>query len=342
MELWRAVVGGLLVLAALPATTNYKLNSFGFGSGGTAGSSTSNYRVEAITGETSGTTPSTSNYAGKPGFIQTQQANVPVAPTITNPSSYYDKLHLVINPSNNPTDATFAISISDDNFATDTRYIKNDDTVESALTVADYQTYTAWGGAGGFNIIGLAANTTYTVKVKATQGRFTESAYGPTASAATVGQQITFSLSTNSEAMGNLLPATVTNSPTNVTTNLATNGDNGGTVYIAGKNTGLKSATTGFTIASATADLAAAATGFGVQGVSTTQSSGGPLTTAPPYNGSAQNVGITNTVLQTIFQTTAPIVGGQGVFVIKAKAASTTPAASDYLETLTIVAAAIF
>ena len=342
MNFNRAFISGLLILAALPGTTNYKLNSFGFGSGGPSGSSTSNYRVEGITGETNGQVTSTATYKDKPGFIQTQQANVPIAPTLTNPSSYYDKLKLVINPSANPTDATFAIAISADNFVSDTRFIKNDHTVEVALTTADYQTYSTWGSAGGFNIIGLAPNTTYTVKAKATQGRFTESAYGPTASAATVGQQITFSLSTNSEAMGNLLPATVTNSPTNVAANIATNADSGGNVYINGLNTGLRSATASFTIASATADLAAAPSGFGVQAASVTQSSGGPLSSVSPYNGSAQNVGITDTVLRTIFQTSAPIVGGQGTFTIMAKAASTTPAASDYLETLTVIAAAVF
>src|SRR3954470_5875384 len=83
-------------LAALPSTTNYQLNSYGFGSGGTANSGTSNYSLEGITGEVSGQTANTSNYQTKPGFNETQQANVPKV-TLTNPSNYYDKLKFVID-----------------------------------------------------------------------------------------------------------------------------------------------------------------------------------------------------------------------------------------------------
>jgi hypothetical protein len=97
-------------VAALPATSNYQLNSYGFGSGGTANSSTSNYSLEGITGEVSGQTAGTSNYSTKPGFVETQQANVPKV-TITNPSNYYDKLKFVIDEQNNPSDAKYALQI---------------------------------------------------------------------------------------------------------------------------------------------------------------------------------------------------------------------------------------
>jgi hypothetical protein len=73
--------------ASAPATGNYQLNSFGFGSGGTSNSTTPNYSLEGITGEVSGQTATTSTYALKPGFNETQQANVPQV-TLSNPSNY--------------------------------------------------------------------------------------------------------------------------------------------------------------------------------------------------------------------------------------------------------------
>lgn len=330
------------LFATQPATTNYKLNSYGFGSGSTPGSSTSTYRIEGSTGELSGNRSTTATYKIKPGFIQTQQAHVPVAPTLTNPSNYYDKLKLVINQSGNPTDALYAISISADNFVADTRFVKSDHTVGATLAITDYQTYASWGGGSGFNIIGLNATTTYTVKVKATQGRFSESEYGPTAQASTVGQKLSFSVSPNAEALGNLLPGSVVTSPSNVTANIDSNANAGVNVYITGLNAGLLSPRTSSTIATATADLASASTGFGAQGVSATQSSGGPLSIVSPYNVVGQNVGLTDAVLRNIFHATNPITSGQGVFNIKAKSSSLTPASDDYAETLTVIGAAIF
>ena len=332
----------LVVLFAAPGTTNYKLNSFGFGSGGTAGSSTATYRMEGIVGDIiSGNRISTATYKLKPEFIQTQQANVPPAPSISNPANYYDKLRIIINTGGNPSDALFAVSISSDNFSSDIRYVKADNSVGSSLAVADYRTYASWGSGTGINIIGLNASTTYTVRVKATQGRFTESEYGPTAQAATVGEQLSFGLSTNTIALGNLLPATVTTS-SSVTASIDTNANAGGNIYISGQNGGLQSSSASSSIATATADLSIASTGFGVQSVSSTQSSGGPLNRVSPYNGSGQNVGLTDTVLREIFHATAPVTGGQGVFTVKAKASSTTPAGADYVETLRVVGAAIF
>lgn len=333
---------GALILAAMPASSNYQLNNYSFGSGGVGNASSSNYRLNGVSGEVSGQNASSTNYSVKSGNNNVQQAHVPTAPTFTNPANYYNKLKLVIATANNASDAVYAISISSDNFATDTRFVKSDNTVGNTLTLADYQTYTAWGGASGFNIIGLQPSTTYTVKVKAMQGAFTETQYGPTAQAATVGPQISFSVSPTTEALGNLTAATVITSPSNVTATLSTNAEGGGNIYISGQNGGLNSPKTGTTITSATADLSLASTGFGVQSASATQTSGGPLSAQSPYNSSAQTVGLVDSTLRIIYQTLAPITNGQGSFSIKAKASSNTPAAADYAEVLTVVAAAIF
>ncbi|HET7827563.1 MAG TPA: hypothetical protein VFK97_01725, partial [Candidatus Saccharimonadales bacterium] len=137
----------LLFLAALPSTTNYSLQSYGFGSGGSASSSTTNYGLSGITGDISGQTAATSTYNEKPGFSQTQQANVPKI-TLTNPSSYYDKLHFVIDQQNNPTDALYALQVCvgadwTPNCGGTTLYVQTDNTLGSTLVTADYQTYSA-------------------------------------------------------------------------------------------------------------------------------------------------------------------------------------------------------
>jgi hypothetical protein len=65
---------GLLLFAVLPQTGNYKLQSYGFGSGGTAGSKTATYSLEGISGEASGQisrTATNSSNAGT-GYITDQ------------------------------------------------------------------------------------------------------------------------------------------------------------------------------------------------------------------------------------------------------------------------------
>lgn len=341
--------------ASLPSTSNYQLNSYGFGSGGTANSSTTNYALEGITGEASGKSASTSNYQLKPGFNETQQSNVPKV-TLSNPSSYYDKLKFVIDQQNNPTDALYALQVKVNDATCDftsgtIRYVKSDDTLGSTLDLTNYQTYTAWGGGSGANIIGLASNTTYCIRAKATQGEFTESAYGPSSSAATVGQQLSFCLYSNANcaaggntvAFSGLLPATVTNAPNNIGVDFATNADAGGNVYIYSLNGGLKSVSAGnYILASATADLSSVSEGFGGQIASVSQSSGGPFSKVSPFNGSSNNVGLINSSIATIFTSAAPLTGGTGAVQLKVRPSNTTPSATDYAETITFVAAASF
>lgn len=129
-------LGGLLVFATLPSTSNYQLNSYGFGSGGTANASTSTYALEGNAGGLGGNTGSTSTYQLKPGFVETQQAHVPKIASFDNGSGvYYNKLHFVIDTQGNPTDALYALSISTDNFGSNIRYVKSDLTVGTTLTL---------------------------------------------------------------------------------------------------------------------------------------------------------------------------------------------------------------
>jgi hypothetical protein len=347
----KSVFAGFAFLFVFPASTNYRLDGYGFGGGGEENMTSTNYAIDGITGEQSEDQLQGTNYDLGPGLLLVQQANVPPAPTFTNPSNYYNKLKIVISTGNNPTDTKFAIAISDDNWST-TRYIQNDNTVGATLGSEDRQTYAAWGGVSGFDAIGLASNTTYKVKVKAMQGKFTETGYGPESSAATVNPQLSFDIDvaatdtdTNPPFMISFdsLPAgTVTDSPVRVWVDFSTNGASGGRVYVSGANGGLSSVRAGATIASVTGDLSVLSSGYGAQGVLATQGSGGPFSIVSPYDASAAGVGAVSQALQEIFSSGAPVSTGRGAFLLKAKSSSVTPAAVDYSDILTVVASASF
>lgn len=338
-------------LFVFPASTNYRLDGYGFGGGGEENMTSTNYSIDGITGEQSEEQLQGTAYDLGAGLVFTQQANVPPAPTFTNPSNYYNKLHVVLATGSNPTDTKFAIAISDDNWVT-TKYIQNDNTVGATLGSEDRQSYSAWGGGSGFDVIGLAAGTAYKVKVKAMQGKFTETGYGPEASAATVNPQLSFDIdvaATDTDtnppfavAFGSLVANTVTDSPEKIWVDFSTNGASGGRVYVSGSNGGLSSARAAALIATTTGDLSAIASGYGAQGQSVTEGSGGPFSIVAPYDGVASTVGTVDTAIREVFSTTAPIVSGRASFLLKAKSSAVTPAAGDYADTLTVIASASF
>ncbi len=348
---WSWALAGLLV-ASLPASGSYHLNSYGFGSGGTANSASSggSYRLNGLAGDTASGTESSTNYSVRAGETHTKEANVPTV-AIVNSASWYNKLLLTIGPQNNPSDAKFAVAISTDNFAT-TQYVKSDLTIGSSLSFSDYQTYAAWGGGAGVFVRGLSRSTVYTVKAKAYTGKFTESPYGPTASATTSDPQLSFDIDVSATDVstnppyaidfGNLLPGSVVDSPQRVWVSLDTNGESGGKVYLSSQNAGLHSTTSAYTIGALTGDLSAQAEGFGVQAASATQSAGGPLVTSSPYNGASQNVGLVDQTIRDLFTAAAPITAGRGSFILKAKSKPLTPSSSDYTEILTAIASASF
>lgn len=339
---WLSV--GLILFAALPATTNYSLNSYGFGSGSTANSTTSNYALEGNSGEISGQTAATATYSLKPAFIQTQQANVPKISAFDNGGgTYYNKLHFTIDAQGNPTDALYLLQISTtSNFSSGNSYVQNDLTLNSTLVLSDYQTNATW-VASGAKIVGLLPNTAYYLRVKATQGKFTESDYGPISGpVSTVSPQLSFSISTNSENLGSLLANSVISAPSTVDVTFVTNAASGGDVYINGLNTGLHSAAVSSTIPSTSNDLSSIGHGFGAQ-VTTTGASSGTFSSVSPYAFvNSTTVGLTDTTIRKIMTASGPIVGGTGSVLLKAKSASTDPPATDYTETLTMLASASF
>ena len=134
----------------------------------------------------------------------------------------------------------------------------------------------------------------------------------------------------------------VNNSPQKIWVNFDTNGQFGGNVYLYGMNGGLRSAAVANTIAAVTGDLAALGQGFGAQSSSATQASGGPITPYSPYNGSSDIVGVIDPNIRPVYTSSAPITAGRTSIILKAKVTATTPSASDYTETITVVGASSF
>lgn len=333
---------GNLVFAGSPQSTNFTLTNFEFGAGGTASSSSTTYSLFGNIGETSNASPSSQNYRLGSGLVYTMIASVPAAPTFTNPSNYYNKLLISIKPIINPSDFRYAVAISKDNFVTDTEYIQPDNTIATNFSILNFRTFTNWGGASGTTIIGLLPNTTYTVKVKARQGFYTESPWGSTTQAATINPTMSFSLSSNNISLGSMTPGSIATSGT-ITTTVTTNGTGGTAVYIYDKNAGLLSSSTGYTINAVSNNLGSTTEGYGVQGQSVTQTSGGPMEILSPYNSSGNTVGLINTTEQNIFDSSGQAVtSGQGTFQLQAKPSTTAKAATDYTDTITVIATGLF
>ncbi|TXH00760.1 MAG: hypothetical protein E6P95_03110 [Candidatus Moraniibacteriota bacterium] len=326
---------------------------YGFGAGGTATSSSSNYSLFGILGQVDQGSPSSSNYFIGAGLEYTLQASAPAAPTFVNPSNWYNKLKITINRGgNDPADTEYAIRIASGSGSF--QYIQNDNTVGNDLGNEDWQSYSSWGGSSGTNLIGLFPGTLYTVQVAARQGQFfTQFMWSPTSSASTVNSSLSFDIDISSVdtetaapytlAIGNLSAGSVTTSTNKIWVDFSTNANNGGFLSISGTNNGLQSTTVSHTITSATADLTAQPTGYGARSNTVSQSSGGPMEALTPYDGTSNNVGALSSSKQYIYDSSqAPVTGGRVSFELKAKASNTTPSANDYTDILTILATGSF
>lgn len=214
-----------------PSNSTYEIKQYGFGTGGSEGTSNGSVSINAIVGEDGGTNGNNGTQSLGDGLIFTQQTHVPPPPTVTNPSSYYDRLKFVINTGNNPTDTTYAVAISPDNFVT-TYYVQNDNTLGTTLGNEDRQLYSTWGGTNGTIVSGLNQDTTYYLKVKAMQGAYTESQYSQNGSATTSVPSLTFQVSSDSISFDNLNSGNShTDNTKSTTLTTSTNAYNGYIVY---------------------------------------------------------------------------------------------------------------
>lgn len=204
------IFGGLFVLSTLvadaqmPASTNYELQSYSFGAGGTASSSSESFGLFGIAGEIATASQSSDNFTAQSGLTYLIPTNIPTL-TLTNTGSNYDRLQLVIGTANNPSDTVYAVQVStNSSFTSDVSYVKADNTLGPDLETSDFRTYTSWGSGTGIAITGLASNTTYYVRAKAQNGWYAETAWGPIAAAATVAPSLTFSIDQGTLTFNNL------------------------------------------------------------------------------------------------------------------------------------------
>jgi hypothetical protein len=326
------------IFAAFSSSTTYELQNFSVGGGATNSSASTTYSLQGSTGEQTSGTSNSSTYTNGNGSINTEQINVPLAPTLSNGSgAYTNELNVIINTNSNPSDTTYAIAVSTDNFAT-VNYVGASGTLQSSQY---YQSYTAWGGGTGSFITSLYSGTTYEVKVAAMEGVFTNTNFGPYATQATGASSTTFSISPSTLNLGNLLPNSIITS-SSITFGFATTGFHGGSVYVSGTTNQLYSPTQATSISSYSGNLTSPSQGFGIQVTSASQSSGGPFSSVSPYNGTGNIVGSESVIPAQILTAPSYISGGSATAVIQAKASNLTPAARDYSETLTFVAAASF
>ena len=217
-----------------PTSTHFELQEYGFGAGGTDTTMNStNFKMFGTAGEVDTGRPYSTNYKAGSGLIYTLKLNVPPAPTLSNPATDYDRLKFVLNEGGNKSDATYAISISTDNFTSDIKYIKSDKTIGTTLTTSDFKTYSNWGGASGDFVTGLRSNTTYYIKARARLANFTETEWGPVSSGITTSNSsLTFSLDSSNITFNNLNAGnSYTDSTKSTVMTTSTNAYNGYTVY---------------------------------------------------------------------------------------------------------------
>jgi hypothetical protein len=165
---------------------------------------------------------------------------------------------------------------------------------------------------------------------------------------ATVPATFSFALSGNTDALGTLSTSSVVSSPTPRTATLSTNAKNGWIVWAKDANTGLSSATAATTIASKTpgtnSTLSAGTEAAFNTGITSSQVGGsGTISIAAPFVGTATGQG---GGLDTTLRTLASSNGTANTAVLTIKnnvsIANTTPAASDYTDTITVIGAGLF
>ncbi len=164
---------------------------------------------------------------------------------------------------------------------------------------------------------------------------------------ASVPTAFTFALSANTDALGVLGTGSVSTSPTPRTATVNTNAQNGWMVLARDASSGLLSPSSSALIGSTTpgtnSTLSAGTEGYNF-GATVTQTSGSasPAVTAPFVGSSLGQGGGLDTSMRTVVSSTGTANNAVATFKDNAAIGSTTAAASDYADTVTVVGAAQF
>lgn len=78
---------------------------------------------------------------------------------------------------------------------------------------------------------------------------------------------------------------------------------------------------------------------YGAQVVTATQTTGGQHSAVAPFNVAGNNIGALSTSLQEVLTSSSPVFGASATIRFKAKVNFDTPAETDYVDTVTVVAA---
>lgn len=296
----------------------------------------------------------------------------------------YNRAKLEINVSGNPADVKYAIQIStDSNFASNVFYVSGTTKLLKAnLALTDFLYKCEWEGTisagycGGanvtlqkFNILGLNANTTYYVRVAAfhgvdAAGIFSQSDWGPSASAATQNTSITFDIDVATSTAGSstppysisniqILPENIYTTTDYIIFRVTSNALNGAEVQIKGLGGELLNSATSDTITAYTGDLAGATNGYGVRNDSTTNSeintSGylGTITVASTPTdftdaGATHKVGGPTTSFVKLFDSNSlPVYTGVSAYRVKVKA-DFSKRPGNYVENLVVLPFGIY
>jgi hypothetical protein len=164
---------------------------------------------------------------------------------------------------------------------------------------------------------------------------------------ATVPSAFSFALSGNTDALGTLSTGSVSVSPTPRTATVNTNAKNGWMVWAKDSSTGLASSTASYTVASTTpgsnSTLSAGTEGYNT-GVTSSQVGGtGTITVAAPFvGGSTGKGGGLDTGLRTLATSGGTANNAVLTLTNNVAIAGSTPAATDYTDTITVVGAGLF
>lgn len=163
---------------------------------------------------------------------------------------------------------------------------------------------------------------------------------------ATVPQSFSFALSGNTDSLGTLSTGSVSSSPTPRTATVNTNAKNGWLVWASSANSGLASASASSTINATTpgsnSTLSAGTAGYNT-GVTSSQASGtGSITVAAPFVGGASTGGGLDNTLRTLASSNGTANTAVLTMTNNVAISPTTPAASDYTDTITVIGAGLF
>ena len=163
-----------------------------------------------------------------------------------------------------------------------------------------------------------------------------------------VNPTFSFALPTNTDTFTTALTNGATSTTSGSTATVITNARNGWTAWVKSANAGLASASPGATTIATVGTyptittLSSGTTGYLLK-VATTNGSGGAASPAPGYTTSGtDDGGALSTTYRVAAAGTSSTAGDTATFTERARVSATQPPASDYTDTLTVVAAGLF